>query len=550
TPGDARGHEALVTVRDLHVTFPRRPRDIHAVAGLNMTIRPGEAVGIVGESGSGKSVTVRSLLGLAGRGAIVEADTMEVFGRDAMALPERRWRSIRGGRIGLVLQDALVSLDPMRTVGREVDEALRLHTTATRRDRARRVVELLAEVGMPNPEYCARRHPHELSGGLRQRALIASAIAGEPDLIVADEPTTALDVTVQAQILDLLASRQRAGTALLLVSHDLAVVAAICERVLVMKGGAVVEAGPTRDILTAPATSYTRTLLAAVPSAATRGHALSSLERRPLPQRTVDRDRVVLRADAVSRDFTAPGEPTCHAVREVSAEVRAGETLGIVGESGSGKSTLARILAGLLEPSAGRVLLNGRPWAPLPDRARRDRRRLVQVIAQDPLSSFDPRYSARQVLAEPLRGLGLDHAEVGRRVDRIASLVALTDVPLDASPRRYSGGERQRLAIGRALIGEPAVLVADEPVSALDVSVQAQILDLLAILRAKTGTSVVFISHDLGVVHHLADRVIVMKDGWAVETGPADQVFDRPRHPYTRELLAAVPKLPLAVACP
>ncbi|MDR1151588.1 MAG: ABC transporter ATP-binding protein, partial [Bifidobacteriaceae bacterium] len=438
-------HDPLVTVRDLHVTFPRRPRDVHAVTGVDLTIRPGEAVGIVGESGSGKSVTVRSLLGLAGPGAIVEAETLAVRGRDALRLSERGWRSIRGGRIGLVLQDALVSLDPLRTVGQEIAEALRLHGPASRSARARRVVELLAEVGMPNPESWARRRPHELSGGMRQRALIASAIAGRPDLIVADEPTTALDVTVQAQILDLLAARRRAGTALLLVSHDLAVVAKVCDRVLVMADGHVVEAGRALDVLTAPATAYTRRLLAAVPSAASRGLTLSTPDRQPLPQRhplldqAAHREGIVLRAEGVSRDFRLPGGRVCHAVREVSAEIARGATLGIVGESGSGKSTLARILVGLLEPSAGRVLLDGQAWAPLPDAARRERRRQVQMIAQDALSSFDPRYSALQVLAEPLRGLGLSREATRQRIDRVTDLVALTGIRLDASPRTYSG---------------------------------------------------------------------------------------------------------------
>ncbi|MDR1427236.1 MAG: ABC transporter ATP-binding protein, partial [Bifidobacteriaceae bacterium] len=468
----------------------------------------------------------------------------EVFGRDALRLSEHGWRAIRGGRIGLVLQDALVSLDPLRAIGQEIGETLRLHGVGSRTARAKRVVELLDDVGIPDPELRARQHPHELSGGLRQRALIASAIAGNPELIVADEPTTALDVTVQAQILDLLAERRRTGTALLLVSHDLAVVSRICDKVLVMKDGEVVEAGDTLAVLTAPNAAYTRQLLAAVPSAASRGLALATPRPVPLPARSVDPDRIVLRSESVSRDFAAPDGRVCHAVRAVSLHLARGETLGIVGESGSGKSTLARILVGLLEPSAGRVLLHGRPWAPLPDSERRDRRRQVQLIAQDPLSSFDPRYSARQVLGEPLRGLGLSAAEVRLKIERVTGLVNLTEVPLDASPRTYSGGERQRLAIARALIVEPSVLVADEPVSALDVLVQAQILDLLGDVQAKTGTALVFISHDLGVVHHLADRVVVMKDGWAVESGPADEVFGHPKHPYTRDLLAALPKLP------
>ncbi|MDR1212843.1 MAG: ABC transporter ATP-binding protein [Propionibacteriaceae bacterium] len=534
----------LVELRDLHVVFPRRRGPVAAVKGLDLTIEPGEAVGLVGESGSGKSVTVRTLLGLTGRGAIVEAERLTVCGQDGLRLSGRAWRDIRGSQIGLVLQDALISLDPLRPVGQEIGEALRLHQRLPAGRRRQRVIELLSEVGVPAPEIRARQRPHELSGGLRQRALIASAIAGQPALIIADEPTTALDVTVQAQVLALLDARRRAGAALLLVSHDLAVVASICDRVIVMKDGAMVERGPSRRVLTRPSQPYTKRLLAAVPSAASRGWTLSSPQRQPLPARTVDPAATVLAANGLSHDFKAPDGQVCHAVRDVSLRLAPAETLGVVGESGSGKSTLAKILAGLLEPSQGRVDLDGQPWAPASDRWRRSRRRQVQLIAQDALSSFDPRHSAAQVLTEALRHLGLDPAQRRRRIASVLELVDLSHLPIEASPRTFSGGERQRLAIARALIVEPRVLVADEPVSALDVSVQAQILDLLARVQARTEAALVFISHDLGVVHHLADRVVVMKDGRAVEQGPADQVFLCPSHPYTRDLVAALPRLP------
>ncbi|MDR1449806.1 MAG: ABC transporter ATP-binding protein [Propionibacteriaceae bacterium] len=538
----------IVDIVNLQVVFPRSDRLIQAVRGLDLRIGRGEAVGIVGESGSGKSVTVRSLLGLAGTGAIVEADRFDLFGRPALGQSERAWRRLRGGRIGLVLQDALVSLDPLRTVRAEIDEVLRRHRPGSAAQRAARVKQLLDDVGMDEPALRSRQRPHQLSGGLRQRALIASAVAGDPDLIVADEPTTALDVTVQAQVLALLAARRAADTALLLVSHDLAVVAKVCDRVIVMKDGVAVEEGPTDQVLAAPAVAYTRQLLASVPSAASRGRTLSLTQPQPLPARRRQADRTVLRAERLSRDFNAPGGAVCHAVRSVSLTVAAGETLGLVGESGSGKSTVAKLLAGLLEPGQGQVWLDGQLWAPLSDRGRLARRRQIQLIAQDPLSSFDPRYSAEQILAEPLRRDRLGRSEIARQINRVLDLVHLSQALLNSSPRTFSGGERQRLAIARALIAQPAVLIADEPVSALDVSVQAQILDLLAQVQAETAASLVFISHDLGVVHHLADRVLVMKDGLVVESGPADDVFRCPSHPYTQELLAALPQLPASAA--
>jgi peptide/nickel transport system ATP-binding protein len=539
------GEAPVVEVQDLRVTFERKHDRLEAVRGLNLHVYSGEAVGIVGESGSGKSVSVRTLLGLAGANATVTAKKLDIFGTDARRLSERGWRAIRGGKIGLVLQDALVSLDPLRTIEQEIGETLKLHDIVPRNQIHDRVIELLTEVGMPDPELRAKQHPHELSGGLRQRALIASAIASEPALLIADEPTTALDTTVQAQVLELLDARRRAGTALLLVSHDLAVVANVCDRVVVMKDGYLVEEGPSQQVLRHPTQEYTRNLLAAIPSAESRGLTLSSADRHPLPPRRVERDSIVLRADGVSRNFKAPDGRVCHAVRDVSLEVARGESLGIVGESGSGKSTFAKILVGLLEPSGGQVQLEGQPWSPLSDKERRDRRRKIQLIAQDPLSSFDPRYSVEQVLAEPLQSQGLTRDDIAARIRQTLELVNLTHVPVAASPRTFSGGERQRLAIARALIAEPDVLVADEPVSALDVSVQAQILDLLADVQARTGAALVFISHDLGVVHHLADRVLVMKDGFDVEHGAATTVFTNPTDDYTKELLAALPKLPI-----
>jgi peptide/nickel transport system ATP-binding protein len=522
----------LVSVSDLHVSFPG---PVHAVRGISFEVEPGECVAIVGESGSGKSVTARTLVGLAGPTASVRAERLELDGHDTRGFSGRDWRRLRGRVAGLVLQDALVSLDPLNTVGQEIGEVLRTHGIGTAADRAGRVTALLDAVHVPEPELRAKQYPHQLSGGLRQRALIGSAIAADPPLLIADEPTTALDVTVQAQLLKLLAERRTAGSALLLVSHDLAVVAGIADRVLVMRDGRIVEQGPTGRILAAPEHPYTRLLLAAVPTAASRGHRLGSVDRAPLPPRSVDPARIVLSAESVHKHFGAR-----HAVDDVTFTLARGETLGVVGESGSGKTTLARIALGLLEPSAGVVRLGGEPWSGIPERRRRPRRRRLQVISQDPLSSFDPRYTVEKLVGEPLLERGPARRD---RVVELLERVGLGAEHLRRHPRELSGGQRQRVAIARAVGPRPDVLVCDEPVSALDVSIQAQVLDLLVDLQAADGTALLFISHDLGVVHHLADRVLVMHGGRVVEEGPVTSIFTSPSHDYTRTLLSALPAL-------
>ncbi|MEV5745655.1 ABC transporter ATP-binding protein [Microbispora rosea] len=542
-PAAAPGPSAappLVAVEDLRVSFPAS--GVEAVRGVSLSIAPGECVALVGESGSGKSVTARALIGLAGPGAKVRASVFRVGGGDALTFGPREWRRVRGRFAGLVLQDALVSLDPLRTVGAEIAEVLAEHDVVPRRARPERVRALLEAVGVPDPETRVRQHPHQLSGGLRQRALIASAIAAEPELIIADEPTTALDVTVQAQILRLLADRKAAGTALLMISHDLAVVAAVAGRVLVMKDGLVVEEGPAREVLTTPRHDYTRALLAAVPSAPRPStSSVSSVSSASAVPRRPDGPPAprgpVLAATGLSVAYGSR-----RAVDGVSFRLYAGETLGVVGESGSGKTTLARLALGLLTPDAGEVSLRGAPWSGLPERRRRPLRPAVQVIAQNPLDSFDPRHTVGRLVADPLSALPRR-----RRRDRAVELLGRVGLPpelLGRRPRELSGGQRQRVAIARALASRPEVLICDEPVSALDVSIQAQVLGLLAEIQAEDGTALLFISHDLGVVRHLSDRVLVMKDGRVVEEGDAGEVFHHPRHAYTKELLAAVPRLP------
>ncbi|WP_225725210.1 MULTISPECIES: ABC transporter ATP-binding protein [unclassified Nocardia] len=530
---------SLVSITNLRIGFPAK----EVVKGIDLHIDPGEAVAIVGESGSGKSVTARALVGLSGSGAVVRADRLELFGQDARTYRERQWRRMRGSKIGFVLQDALVSLDPLRRIGQQLSEAQRALTDLRGRAITERSVRLLDSVGVPEPELRLRQYPHELSGGLRQRALIAAAIAGDPPLIIADEPTTALDVTVQRQILELLGQRKDSGNALLLISHDLAVVAELADRVLVLKDGEIVEHGNTRDVLMRPAHPYTRGLLAAVPSASSRGTALSDSERRPLPPRRVDDTRIVLSVQQLRKTYGS-GPAARTVVDEIDFDLFAGETLGIVGESGSGKTTTARMALSLIAPTAGRVVVDGEPWSEYSESRLRRLRGTAQLIAQDPLSSFDPRYTVERIIGESLDTIGVRGRDRTARVRELLDAVRLDRDLLDRHPRTLSGGQRQRVAIARALAPNPALIVADEPVSALDVSVQAQILDLLAELQAEFGTALLFISHDLGVVHHIADRVVVMKDGRIVESGNADSVLQTPQHAYTRHLVASVPHLP------
>ncbi|PWH06010.1 ABC transporter ATP-binding protein [Brachybacterium endophyticum] len=553
---------ALITAENLSVAFD----GTEVVHDVSLSLRPGSCLGIVGESGSGKSVTARSLLGLNGERASVTATRLEA-GVDLLRATPAELRSLRGRRIGYVLQDALVSLDPLRRVGAEIAEALRVHGTP-RGEREGRVHELLAAAGVPEPELRARQLPSELSGGLRQRALIAAALALDPEVLIADEPTTALDVTVQTQILSLLEASLAEGRAIILISHDLAVVERLADEVLVMKDGRVVEQGPTSQVLSRPQDPYTRRLLAAVPSARSRGSRLSDVP--PLELSARDRsalrsrpaaDGPLLEVEDVSKRYRGPDGRERTVVRDVSFALEAGETLGIVGESGSGKSTTAQIALGLTEPSAGRALLDGQAWSGIPERLRRPRRRRISMVPQDPLGSFDPRWDVGRIIADAIpaeeapageapspRGgrwgrlfRGAGSRGPSERVVELLEAVGLGEGYARRHPLSLSGGQRQRVAIARALATAPEILVLDEPVSALDVSIQAQVLDLLADLQKALGTAHLFISHDLGVVHHVSDRVLVMQDGQVVEQGTADDVFFRPRHPYTRELVDALP---------
>ncbi|MCP2032355.1 peptide/nickel transport system ATP-binding protein [Okibacterium sp. HSC-33S16] len=540
-----------LSVDNLNVGFERHGSVRPVVKNVSFDLREGQCVAIVGESGSGKSVTARTLVGLTGGNAVVDADALRLGDENLTALSPKRWRSIRGRRIGFILQDALVSLDPLRPVGKEIEEALKLHGWGDRTSRKRKVIDLLTSVGVPSPENRSRQRPDELSGGLRQRALIASALALDPEIVIADEPTTALDVTVQAQVLQLLEEMKQRGTSIILISHDLSVVAHLADHILVMSGGEVVEQGSAHEILTAPKHPYTQSLINAVPSRETRGTRLAPATG-VAPVHTAAHandehagfDGPVLEAEGLVKNFTAPDGTLTTAVNNVSFTLGRGETLGIVGESGSGKSTTARIALALDTADAGTVRLLGQDWSAVPETKRRRLRKQISVVYQDPLSSFDPRWNVERILLDSLPAGAFATATARReRVLALLAQVGLPDSVVHRFPLQLSGGQRQRVAIARALAPSPSIVVLDEAVSALDVSIQAQILDLLVDLQKEFGLSYLFISHDLGVISHLSDRVLVMKDGVVVESGDADQIFTRPAHPYTQELLGALPTL-------
>ncbi|MDH6220059.1 ABC transporter ATP-binding protein [Streptomyces pseudovenezuelae] len=526
---------SLVQVTDLSVEFG----DLRAVDGLSFSLAQGAAVALVGESGSGKSTVASALLGLhRGTGARV-GGSIEVAGVDVQEASDDELRRLRGAKAAMVFQDPLSSLDPYYAIGDQIAEVYRVHTRVSRRAARARAVEVLDRVGIPDAQRRSRSRPHEFSGGMRQRALIAMALACEPDLLIADEPTTALDVTVQAQILDLLHTlREETGMGLLLVTHDVGVAAESVDDVLVMRHGRVVEHGAIADVLGAPVQPYTRELLAAVPRVdAPRAAAAAGSEAAPGSEAS---ESVVLEATGLRREF-GRGKRAFTAVDDVSLAIRRGETLGVVGESGSGKTTLGRMLVGLLEPTAGEVRYEGH--------ARVGVRPAVQMVFQDPVSSLNPRRSVGESIADPLRARGeRDEKQIRGRVTELLERVGLEGAHYDRYPHEFSGGQRQRVGIARALAADPRVIVCDEPVSALDVTTQAQVVALLGELQRELGLALVFIAHDLAVVRQVSDRVAVMRRGRIVESGPADEVYDNPRDPYTKQLLAAVPALDPQVA--
>ncbi|NUW44693.1 dipeptide ABC transporter ATP-binding protein [Nonomuraea rhodomycinica] len=543
---------SLLEVRDLTVSYTRRGRwgGVHArpaVHGVSFAVEPGEVVAVVGESGSGKTTTAQAVIGLLPPNGRLDGGQILLGGTDIAGWSQRRLQTVRGAQIGLVPQDPANSLNPVKPVGVQIGEALRLHRRGDRRTIAHRVVELLERVGLPDPEVRARQYPHELSGGMRQRVLIAIAVALEPRLIIADEPTSALDVTVQRRILDLIDDlRAESGTAVLLVTHDLGVAMDRSDRLVVMKDGRIEERGATRAVLGAPQAAYTARLLRDAPAlrapeflsvgtarttaGATAGTAAEEASREPA---VVVRDLV--------KEYRAGGRPF-RAVDGVSFEVPRGTTHALVGESGSGKTTTARMVMRLAEPTSGSVAIGGVETAGVRGARLRALRRDVQLVYQNPYGSLDPRQSVADIVEEPLRNFGLgDRAGRRERVRDLLDRVALPAAVLGRRPRELSGGQRQRVAIARALAPGPKVVVLDEAVSALDVSVQAQILDLLGELQRDLGLTYLFISHDLAVVRQVSHTVSVMSKGRIVETGTTRRLFENPGHAYTRALLAAVP---------
>jgi peptide/nickel transport system ATP-binding protein len=624
--------DALVEVAGLRIEFPTASGAVRAVDGLGFTLGAGQALGLVGESGSGKSATAYALLGLhRGTGAEVSG-TIRVAGTDVLRASDEELRRLRGGVAAMVFQDPLSSLDPYYAIGDQIAEVYRVHHRASRAAARARAIDVLDRVGIPDAARRARSRPHEFSGGMRQRALIAMALACEPRLLIADEPTTALDVTVQAQILDLLHDlRAETGLALLLVTHDLGVVAGSVDELLVMKDGSAVERGSVAEVLRDPSHPYTRALLTAVPRVSSsparppfrpqspdglrgvggersegasdglkgfggersegtadglRGEGAADgprpqasdgvngfgregdagasdglkgvdgeVERRKegrwgrLPAAGLGEfegrgGEPLIEAVGLRREFGGTRRGRLVAVDDVSLTVHEGETLGVVGESGSGKTTLGRMLVRLLDPTAGRIRYRGRDIATLGDRALRPLRRELQMVFQDPVSSLNPRRSIGESIADPLRAAGeLTDKAVVARVKDLLERVGLDPAWYHRYPHEFSGGQRQRVGIARALAPEPRLIVCDEPVSALDVTTQAQVVGLLGELQRDLGLSMVFVAHDLAVVRQVSDRVAVMRGGRIVELGTVDEVYDAPQDPYTKGLLAAVPML-------
>lgn len=539
-------NEPVLRISGLSIAFRSGGELVSAVNDVSIDVGAGETVAIVGESGSGKSTTAAAINRLLPENGVITAGSIRFEGREITELGENELVKLRGAGIGLVPQDPMSNLNPLRRVGDQIGEALEVHGFGTGGAVRARVIELLDLVGIADPERRSRQYPHEFSGGMRQRALIAMGLACRPRLLIADEPTSALDVTVQRRILDQLDELTgQMGTAVFLITHDLALAAERADRIVVMFRGRIVETGTSQEVLTNPQHEYTRQLLAAAPSLASRREALpfrgAGTDPRPLIEVTDLRKEFSLRAPKA-------GDPTTFtAVDGVTFTISRGKTVSIVGESGSGKSTTANLVLGLEQITAGRIAFDGTDLTTLKRRELFAFRRRVQPVFQNPYASLDPRYTVEESIAEPLKVHRIGNATSRRR--RVAELLEQVSLPGAMSsrlPHELSGGQRQRVAIARALALEPELVVLDEAVSALDVLVQAQILELLASLQSRLGLSYLFISHDLAVVRMISDEVHVMQRGRIVESGTPEEIFDHPQDPYTRELLAAIPGAELA----
>ncbi len=529
--------EPVLSIEELRVALPSWSDRELAVDGVSLSIRRNEILCVVGESGSGKSVMAKAVLGLLPAPHVRVTGGRIVFeGQDLVGASEDQMRAVRGERISMIFQEPMVALNPLMKVGRQIDEVFQIHTDFTAQQRHDRVVDLFADVHLPEPDRIVGSYPHELSGGQRQRVMIAMALALEPSLIIADEPTTALDVTTQAQILTLMKELQgKHGTAVLFITHDFGVVAEIADRVVVMRQGRLVEAGDTQALLRAPQQDYTRALVAAVPSLHPR-HAVN--EEPPAP---VLQLKGLVKTYGGRASLFGGHSRTVRAVREVSLEVPRGHSLALVGESGSGKSTLARCVVGLESPDGGQILLDGEDIAGLTRKQLKPYRHLVQMVFQDPFASLNPRQRVGDIIALGPRLRGVRRDEAWEKARELLGLVGLQPDAASRYPHEFSGGQRQRIGIARALAVEPKLILADEPVSALDVSVQKQVLDLLDELRQRLHLSMLFITHDLRVAAHVCEDIVVMREGEIVERGSTREIFANPRHEYTRQLLDSVP---------
>ena len=525
---------AILTLDGLGVRLPPGADRPQALAGVTLSVAANEILCVVGESGSGKSMMANAIMRLLPQGVTIDAGRVLLEGRDLVSASAAGMRAVRGAGIAMIFQEPMTALNPLRTIGDQIGEMFSIHTGLSRAAIRTKVLALLDDVRIPDPKAAARAYPHELSGGQRQRAMIAMALALDPKVLIADEPTTALDVTTQAQILALIRDlQQRKKTAVLFITHDFGVVAEIADRVAVMQHGAIVEQGEAAAVLQHPQHPYTRQLIAAVPP-------LTAPPPRKLS------DDIILTIDNVSKTyrsggFLGRGARVTPAVKNVSLKLPRGATLGIVGESGSGKSTLARCLVRLIDPDQGSIVLEGKNWAKMTREDVRRETRHIQMVFQDPFSSLNPRRKAAELVAQGPIVHGTPPAKAIAEARELFALVGLDPSAGDRFPHEFSGGQRQRIGLARALALHPQVLVADEAVSALDVSVQAQVLRLLADLRARLGLSIVFITHDLRVAAQICDLVAVMKDGEVVEHGLAADVLGRPQHPYTRALVDSIP---------
>ena len=533
--------ETVLKVKDLHISFLTSDKELEAVRGVSFEVKKGETIGIVGESGSGKSVTARSIMRLLpSPPSLLKNGEIEFLGENLINKSEKEMESIRGQDISMIFQDPMTSLNPTIRIGKQIAESLIKHQKLSKKEAKKQALELLKLVGIKNSEERFNQYPHEFSGGMRQRVMIAIALACRPTLLIADEPTTALDVTIQAQILNLMKDMQtRFGTSIILITHDLGVVAGMCDRVAVMKDGEIVETGTTEEIFENPQHDYTKKLLNALP----RLDQKKKSKRPSLRSIGTEDGKPLLDVHSLKMHFDSGKGNVLKAVDDISFFIKPGETLGLVGESGSGKSTTGRAILRLHEPTDGDVLYQGLAINRLSKNEMKTMRRHMQMIFQDPYSSLNPRFKVLDIIGQALdiHRLSKNNEERKKRVEELLIMVGLKPEHAMRYPHEFSGGQRQRIGIARALAVEPDFIVCDEPLSALDVSIQSQIVELLEDLQYRLGLTYLFIAHDLSMVKHISDRVAVMYAGKIVELAESEELYSNPQHPYTKSLLAAIP---------